>query len=136
MKQHIVLYTVTTSQKKILSLFQTVKVHFEKKEPVIIYVSDEKSLTYVDELLWKYPEDSFLPHCIASKKIKDQIVITMSRENLNQAKFAFNLCPTPILNREFTIIYDFDDKTSPHKRMLSQKRFEAYKEAKWIIESR
>ena len=136
MKQRIVLFNVDSNQKKIHFLCETVKMHFEKKEPLLLFVSDDKGLTYVDELLWKVPEESFIPHIISAKETEEKIVITKLRENLNQAKYVFNLCPTPILQTKFTIIYDFDDKTSPHKRMLSQKRFEAYKNAKWVIESR
>ena len=136
MKKQVLLFLVDTDQKKISSLCRVAKKHFDNREHLMIFAADDKALQYIDDLLWKYPEDSFLPHIISQKKTEEYIVITKLRENLNYAKFAFNLCPTPILHGDFQIIYDFEDKTSPHKCMLSQKRFEAYKEAKLIIESR
>ncbi len=136
MKQRIILLQVATNQKKIERLYQTLNHHFVKQEHIIIFVPDEKTLHFVDELLWKYPEEGFLPHSIEEKPSKEWVVITQKRENLNQARYAFNLSPTPLLQKDFLLIYDFDDKTSPHKKMLSQKKFEAYKEARWTIESR
>jgi DNA polymerase IIIc chi subunit len=136
MKQRVVLLEVTSNQKKISLLFDILKNHFEKKEHIILFVADDKSMKYVDELLWKIPEQSFLPHSCHNDKTDDFIIITKKRDNLSGAKFAFNLSPTPLLQKEFLVIYDFDDKTAPHKKMLSQKKFQAYKESKWVIESR
>lgn len=136
MKQRIVLLQVNTNQKKIERLYQVLQHHFTQKEHIMLFVPDQKTYLFVDELLWKFPEDSFLPHITSNSKTKDLIVITQKRENLNQAKFAFNLSPTPLLRKDFLLIYDFDDRTSPHKKTLSHKKFQAYKEAKWTIESR
>ncbi len=133
----VVLFQVKDVKEKLLRLTEATAVHFEKKEPMLIVVEDEKTEQYVDELLWKTPASSFLPHVISSTPSTEFVVITRVKQNLNQAKYAFNLCPTPLLiDGPFRIIYDFEDLTSPHKKLLSTHRFDAYKRAQWAIEAR
>jgi DNA polymerase IIIc chi subunit len=102
----------------------------------LILAEDEKAVLYVDELLWKFPSTSFLPHVSSDKETSAFIAITRSRININQAKFAFNLCPTPLLIEGIRLIYDFEDLTSPLKQQLSAIRFDAYKKAGCLIEAR
>ncbi|EKE21571.1 MAG: hypothetical protein ACD_7C00185G0002 [uncultured bacterium] len=111
--------------------------HFEKKENLIIQVQDEASLRFVDDLLWKEPKESFLPHVISQEKCSDFIVITKSKENLNNSLFMFNLCSDLIdINKSYKTIYDFDDHTSINKQQKSQKRYELYKQMGFTIESK
>jgi DNA polymerase IIIc chi subunit len=133
----VIFFQVKEAQHKLLRLAETAALHFEKKEPIIILVEDEKTENYVDELLWKTPPTSFLPHIIALASTQEFIAITRSKQNHNQARYAFNLCSTPLLiDGPFRIIYDFEDLTSPHKQHLSTLRFDSYKKAKWAIEAR
>ncbi|KKL09215.1 hypothetical protein LCGC14_2568050, partial [marine sediment metagenome] len=110
--------------------------HFERKEHLLIQVQDDTALKFVDELLWKTPKESFLPHSISDDYTSDYIVITKSKNNLNKAKYLFNLSPDLIdFNPIYKIIYDFDDYTSPKKQEKSKKRFEVYRQAGLKIES-
>jgi hypothetical protein len=64
-------------------------------------------------------------------------VIAKVKKNVNQARVAFNLCPTPLLiEGPFRIIYEFEDLTAPNKKNLSSLRFDAYKQEKFLIEAR
>jgi DNA polymerase IIIc chi subunit len=132
----VVLFQVRQPNLKVMKLVQTANAHFEKKEPLLIVVEDEKTMLYVDELLWKEPPTSFLPHVVADNDTPAFVAITKSRANVNQAKFAFNLCPTPLLIEGIRLIYDFEDLTSPLKQQLSSVRFDAYKKAGCLIEAR
>ena len=108
-----------------------------KKERFLIVAEEIKALTFTDELLWKHPPNSFLPHAIVEQPCEEWIALTKEKKNLNDARFAFNLCPTPLLiEGPFRIIYDFEDTSSPNKKLLSQMRFDAYKQANFLIESR
>lgn len=137
LETRIVFFQVREPQAKLFRLAEMVRSHFEKKEHLTLFVEDDSVLKYVDELLWKLPETSFLPHAIAEDSTSDWIALTKSKKNVNGARFAFNLCSTPLLiEAPFRIIYDFEDLTSPNRKHLSSLRFDAYKQAHFLIEAR
>ncbi len=133
----VVLFQVRDSKTKLLRLAEIAAAHFEKKEPMVIFAEDEKAVQFVDELLWKTPATSFLPHLATDDLTSELIAITRGKKNINQARIAFNLCPTPLLiEGPFRMIYDFEDLTSPGRQQLSALRFDAYKQARFLIEAR
>lgn len=136
-KNKVIFFQIKDIKSKLIKIIQTSMFHFEKKESLIIQVQDEASLTFVDELLWKLPQESFLPHVMSNNKCSDFIVITKSKENLNSAPFMFNLCQDLLeLDKSYKIIYDFDDHTSPVKQQKSQKRYDLYRQQGLTIESK
>jgi DNA polymerase IIIc chi subunit len=133
----VVFFLVRDNSSKLKKIAETALAHFEKKEPFLILVEDERSQQFVDELLWKLPETSFLPHIAADEPTTDRIAICKSKKNVNNARIAFNLCPTPLLiEGPFRIIYEFEDLSAPNKKNLSSLRFDAYKQAGYLIEAR
>ena len=137
MSTRVVFFQVRDTQVKLLRLAEMAKFHFEKREPFLILVEDDKALTFVDELLWKLPEVSFLPHVATEVETTEWVAITKTKTNVNRAKAAFNLCSTPLLiEGPFRIVYDFEDLTSLNKKNLSSLRFDAYKKAGFPIEAR
>ncbi len=132
----VVFFQVAEIAAKFKRIAETARAHFGKKESILFFVDDDKALHFVDELLWKFPETSFLPHSAGSDPTQERIAITQTKSNVNQAHFAFNLCPTPLLLSGFKIIYEFEDLTAPNKKSLSGLRFNAYKQAKMSLESR
>lgn len=133
----VVFFQVSDNPTKLKRLVEMAHTHFEKKEPFLIMVEDEKSQKFVDELLWKLPETSFLPHVASDTTTNDLIVITKVKNNVNNARVAFNLCPTSLLiEGPFRIIYEFEDLSAPSKKNLSSQRFDAYKQAGFFIEAR
>ncbi len=134
----VVFFQVADAASKCQRIVETARSHFLKKDSILFFVEDEKSQRFVDDLLWKLPETSFLPHIAADEAAKEPIpiAITKSKTNVNAALFAFNLCPTPLLLPGFKLIYDFEDLSAPNKQNLSALRFNAYKEARLSLESR
>jgi DNA polymerase-3 subunit chi len=132
----VVFFQISQPSAKRQCIVRTVETHFLRKEHILILVEDDRSLAYVDDLLWSYSFESFLPHFVANTETTDWIVITKEKKNINQARFIFNLCPTPLLMEEIRVIYDFEDTTSPNKQLLSSTRFDAYRKEKYTIESR
>lgn len=133
----VVFFQVRDNPAKIQKIVEMAHTHFEKKEALLILVEDDRSQTYVDELLWKHPPTSFLPHLATDDPTTDWIAIAKAKKNVNQAKIAFNLCPTPLLiEGPFKIIYEFEDLTTPAKKNLSSHRLDAYKNAGYLIEAR
>ncbi|MFA6118965.1 MAG: DNA polymerase III subunit chi [Parachlamydiales bacterium] len=133
----VIFYKVQSVKDKLIKIIQTAMAHFEKKEKFIIQVQDDVSVKFVDELLWKLPKESFLPHIATDSNSSEYIVITKSKKNLNDAIYMFNLSQDIFeIDRSFKVIYDFDDYTAKDKQIFSQKRFEIYRKANFIIESK
>lgn len=136
-KNKIIFFQINDVKSKLIKIIQIAMSHFEKKENLLIQVQDDASSRFVDELLWKLPSESFLPHVISNNQCSDFIVITKSKENLNKSHYMFNLCQDIIeLDTSYKIIYDFDDRTSLEKQNKSKKRFELYKKIGLTIESK
>jgi len=132
----VVFFQVQDAKLKLEKIAEMAHFHFAKKEPFLIFVEDIKAQSFVDELLWKFPDTSFLPHLASDDNTKELVTITKSKKNVNVAKAAFNLCPTPLLiEGSFRILYEFEDLTSPAKKELSNLRFDAYKKAHYLIEA-
>lgn len=133
----VVFFQVQDSASKLKKIIECAQHHFERKEPILFLVEDARSQEFVDELLWKLPETSFLPHIASDSPVSDLVAISKAKTNVNQARAAFNLCATPLLiEGPFRIIYEFEDLTSPAKKNLSSIRFDAYKQARYAIEAR
>ena len=133
----VIFFQVNDNATKLKKIVEMAHHHFGKKEPFLIFVEEEKSEKFVDELLWKHPPTSFLPHVASDNNTNDFIAITKSKNNVNSAGVAFNLCSTSLfLNHPFKIIYEFEDLTSPVKKNLSSQRFDSYKKAGFFIEAR
>jgi DNA polymerase-3 subunit chi len=131
----VIFFSVKDVKTKLLRILQTSLKHFENKEKLLIKVFDEASLKFVDELLWKEPKESFLPHIIANEEVDDFLVLTKSFKNLNNSYYMFNLCQDIIdINDSFKVIYDFDDHTSKLKKENSNKRYQLYRNLKFNIE--
>lgn len=130
MTQNLPLITfliVKDNQTKLKSICKIAQKHFEKKQPILILAPSEEIAEYIDQLLWRIPEESFLPHQKSDLSSNDFITISTKMENLNRARIAFNLyssiCP---LHQEFDQIYELYDETHPSKKEQSLQRKNAY----------
>lgn len=123
----IVFLRVADNGAKTARICNIVQQHFEHGDRVLIAVANDEVAGYVDQLLWRLPEESFLPHQIIRGHSDEKIAITTSKENYNKAKVLLNLCPdaTPISN-QFEIVYELLDETHPDKLRLSHQRQKDY----------
>ena len=130
-----VFFQIKNNKSKLQKIVETAYYHFSKNEKILFISADESSVQFVDDLLWKTPKTCFLPHFASSTYIDEKVVITAKRENLNNSKYIFNLCPNPLMLDDINIIYEFEDFTASGKLQLSRKKYELYKERKFFIES-
>ncbi|OGN55366.1 MAG: hypothetical protein A3D96_03710 [Chlamydiae bacterium RIFCSPHIGHO2_12_FULL_44_59] len=132
----VLFFQVSDNPSKLKKIVETASKHFEKKEPFLILVEDDRALHFVDELLWRLPATSFLPHQRSDQECEALIVITKERKNLNRAKAAFNLSSTSLLlDPPLKIVYEFEDLSSAIKKNLSSSRFDTYKQYGFLIEA-
>lgn len=129
----VIFLDIREPARKLHQLAKIAQQHFLKKEPLQILAPDIPVLEFVDALLWRLPEESFVPHAIASSLTQELIIITMERTFLNQATALFNLCSIPFLDFPIKTLYDFDDHTTLERKSASNLRYQAYRQAAYTI---
>lgn len=126
---------VTDNTSKLQKLCAVIHEHFIKKDKVLIVVSSIEAAKYIDQLLWRMPEESFVPHAIAKGTTKEHIAITTNLSNINGASVLVNLLPNvhpspgPV-----DLIYELLDLTSKEKEEISRNKQETYRNAGHIVE--
>ena len=119
MKPKIHFLSATTPKQKISLLTETAHKLFCEGKRIQIQAPSDEALRFLDDLLWSYKEESFLPHTIASSPTSEPIVLTKLAVNLNNADVLIHLLPTlPPLH--FPEIYDLLDETTPEKKEAAE----------------
>jgi len=125
----IIFLRVTDSNTKIRRIVSTIQQHFLSGDSLIIFVPNKQAAEYIDKLLWRSPDDSFLPHIITEESCTDRVVITQATTNINNAKVAINLTPrTCAGNGSFEKIYELWDQTDGMKAQQSKVKMQQYKD--------
>lgn len=133
--KRVTFFQVSSDAMKRQRILSTAQDYFEKKQPLLFKLPHKKALEYLDLLLWRLPQESFLPHVIKDTPCDDLIVLTSSDENPNQARSIFNLTQTPISDPCFQTIYTFEDLSSTEKNTIAQQHYHAYKSQGYMIAS-
>ena len=133
-RTQIFFHTVETPQAKVALLVNLVKRQFELNRRVLVSVPNDEAARFMDQLLWRTPEESFIPHQIVNKPCSDLIAITTQLQNLNQAQVLINLCPlsSPLCS-QFECVFELLDQTHPEKMAASLKRKEDYLKSGYAI---
>ena len=118
---------VKDNASKLHQICTTIHHHFVKRERVLVAVPSHEAAIYIDQLLWKLPEESFLPHSIGNFPTQEPIAITTEKTNINGAEVVFNLTPGLCSQVElFKTVYELYDLTSKEKEALSKKKHDEY----------
>jgi len=126
----IIFIKIADNKSKLWRLCECIRQHFQKGERLLVAVSSPEAAKYIDDLLWRLPEESFLPHCSPSN---ERIAITLSQENLNSATVLFNLQTAPYaMFEQYNTLYEFYDESQPSKAELSQQRLQAYPHGRFL----
>lgn len=129
-KTKIFFYRVKTNPAKLMTICHKVKEAFMSDQRILIAVPSADAAAYIDQLLWRMPEESFIPHLIAANPTADRVVIAINpTKNLNKAQVLLNLSSTisPI-SKEFSLIHELFDETDGAKAMLSNQRQNDYRQ--------
>ncbi len=126
-KSKVIFIPVQDNNAKRQALIIMAQRFFTNKMRLLFSVANDEVARYVDELLWKSPPESFLPHSVIMRPHPEPIAITTLLENLNAATVLFNLRPeaNPLVS-QFAFTYDLFDTTHPDKLAQSQLRKESY----------
>ena len=69
----------------------------ERKQKIYITTPSEASSEQLDELMWQYPKERFIPHTRVEDQDAAKAPVNIGRlSDLNQADVVINLCPESI----------------------------------------
>ncbi len=123
----IVFLCVADNAAKSTRICKMARHYFEQGQRILITASSNEAAQYIDLLLWRLPEEGFIPHVISDQSAEAAIVITTTQMNLNKASILLNLCPeVSPMYAQFAKVYELWDETHPDKRRLSEERRMAY----------
>jgi DNA polymerase IIIc chi subunit len=123
----VIFISVKDNHAKVQAILRIAHHYFSQGIRLLFSVASDETARYLDELLWKSPPESFLPHAILSQPALEPIAITTSEKNVNQAPILFNLCPEANhLAQSCKVTYEYFDETHASKLEQSIKRKEIY----------
>lgn len=97
MNTQIFFINVNDNLSKLRSIYLLCQKHFLLRDNLLIFTQDKIAASFLDELLWKMPQESFLPHTISAISTDEKIVITTISRNLNKAQVLINLSSKKLL---------------------------------------
>lgn len=124
----VTFYRVKQAKDKIEWLCKKAEDAFLEEKRLLIVTPSLEVAQYVDALLWRVPEESFIPHTITDMPTSAWVAITLQvTQNINQAHCLLNLCSTiPALYSQVKEIHEIYDETHPQKLESSKEKLQFY----------
>lgn len=99
---------------------------------VTIFTNDTRSATQLDDLLWTWKQESFVPHSVVQQKenASDPVLITHETEKLPQtdALILYDPLPREAL-ADYKLILDFAEIYHSEKKLESRKRYKILRDS-------
>ncbi len=123
---------------RIQSAAQWLRLAWDRREPVLVYVPDAEQSARLDRVLWTQPALSFVPHCRADAPQVEEtpILLTDRLDNPAQEACLLNLSndlPSTFSRFEQLVEIISSDDTD---RLPARERFKFYRDRGYAIESR
>lgn len=91
---------------------------------VAIYANDPKNITQIDQLLWTWKQDSFIPHSRFSEHEATPVTLYASGEKLVDVKVLIQFDPLDLEDlAPFTYVIDFAEMYDKTRLNDSRKRY-------------
>ncbi len=125
-----IIFIDTEKYGKDKSLALATEKFYNLGEKILILTSSKERGEFLDDFLWTFKQQSFLPHTFSEEIVKDEpIVITIAEKNLNGANVLILDAPVSTdFMKEFSYVVDFADRTTSSSLQESRKRFKKYKD--------
>ncbi len=132
----VIYFQIIDAQEKLRRIVGAATEHFKKKEPFLILAPNKAAVEYLDLLLWRHPQEGFLPHHAGSETTHELIAITDEPFNSNQAKAIFNLRSDPVdPSLSCQLVYELEDLTSSEAQGAFKLKFTTYQKQNFSIQS-
>ena len=109
---------------------------YRQNQRVFIYTQDQKSAEQVDELLWAFDSESFVPHNLAGEGPKQGAAVEISHQApRGRRPVLINLSNTvPDFAGQFQLIVDFVPSDETLKQ-LARERFKACRQFGFTVDN-
>jgi DNA polymerase-3 subunit chi len=109
---------------------------YRQNQRVFIYTQDKQSAEQVDELLWAFDSDSFVPHNLSGEGPKQGAAVEISDQPIRgRRSVLINLTPTvPDFANQFQFIVDFVPSEESLKQQ-ARERFKAYRQRGFKVDN-
>lgn len=110
--------------------------HYRLNHRVFIYVADQKSAHQIDELLWAFDSDSFVPHNLPGEGLKSGSPVEISwQAPTNNRNILINLTDKVAdFSRQFSQIIDFVPGDEELKQ-LARIRYREYQQLGFKVDT-
>ncbi|MFA6915880.1 MAG: DNA polymerase III subunit chi [Parachlamydiales bacterium] len=126
---NVTFFTVTTTAHKKECISAIAREYALKGKNLQFIVEDDNVAKFVDQLLWSFPAESFLPHTLKKVPSIEKIAIfTKNDPKWPKAETTFNLLSAPLENESGDVL-ELLDKTDAAKEAASQSKLQHYKNA-------
>ena len=108
-----------------------------QRHRVFVHTSSKDAARKLDELMWTFKQNSFLPHTVFPSAPDDAVAVLVGDGTApeNESDVLINLADeVPVFYRQFDRVADFVDGTA-QARVSGRKRFRAYRDDGCAIES-
>jgi DNA polymerase IIIc chi subunit len=124
----VIFLTSLSPQEKINKLIQTVQQHYIEKKCFYIFTENQAVTTYVDNLLWQYPKEGFIPHSCNFDPLH-WIIINSSMAFPENTFSFFNLTSSALSCVPSTCkIFEFNESFGKEKKEIFEKKYKFYQE--------
>ncbi|GHE93027.1 DNA polymerase III subunit chi [Thalassotalea profundi] len=109
---------------------------YRQNQRVFIYTQDQEQAHAIDELLWSFEPDSFVPHNLIGEGPKNGAAVEISwQAPVNRRPVLINLTSTvPHFAHQFSQIVDFVPSDEQLKQ-LARERFKGYRQLGFKVDN-
>ena len=134
MNHKVIFFEIKKASQKLDKIIGAAHYHFKSNHKLLILTPNDKATLFIEELLWKEPKQSFLPHNVDENDI---ILITHDRAVLQKPiHYIFNLTEYALdLSSPSRTVYEFDDLINDEKKKTAKEKFQFYHRKKYQIQS-
>lgn len=119
----VLLFEVENAQQKKECIVGLAYQYFLLNQKLQFIVDDENAGKFLDQLLWSFPMNSFLPHVFNTQPKHEKIAV-MVGSSWKEATVTFNL--QSLKTAEGTIIIELLDKSDPIKEQRTRDKLSQY----------
>jgi len=112
------------TSNKLKFVCDVTELFYNQHHSLVIYAHDPKSVTQIDQLLWTWKQDSFIPHSRSAQQDTTPVTIYASGEDLADTDVLIQFDPIqPDELSRFRYVIDFAELYDKNRLSDSRRRF-------------
>lgn len=112
------------TSNKLKFVCDVTELFYNQNHTLAIYANDAKSVTQIDQLLWSWKQESFIPHSRNSEQDQTPVTIYTSGEDFGDTEVLVQFDPAqPDALSRFKYVIDFAELYDKTRLQESRRRF-------------